>query len=45
MHPFEPQLSIQVASHGKSALLVCSNGACEATDKANFFIGGGGNWW
>ena len=40
MHPFEPQFSLQGAFHGKSALSVCSNGACKATDKANFLIGG-----
>ena len=41
MYPFEPQLSIQGEFHGKSALSVCSNGAFEETDKANFLIGGG----
>ena len=41
MHLFEPQFSLQGAFHGKSALSVCSNGACKATDKADFFIGGG----
>ena len=41
MHPFEPQFSLQSAFRGKSALSVCSNGACEATDKANFLIEGG----
>ena len=40
MVPFEPQLSLQFAFHGKSALSVCSNGACEGTDKANFLIWG-----
>ena len=40
MHPFEPQFSFQGAFHGKSALSVCSNGECEATDKANFLIVG-----
>ena len=44
MHPFEPQFLLQGASHGKSALLLCSNGACEETDKADFFTGGG-SWW
>ena len=42
MHPFEPHFSPQGAFHGKLALSVCSNGACEATDEANFLIGGGG---
>ena len=41
IHPFEPQFSLQGASHGKSASSVCSNGVCEATDEADFFIGGG----
>ena len=41
MHPFEPQLSLQGAFHGKLALSVCSNGACEAANKADFLIGGG----
>ena len=41
MYPFEPQLSLKLASHGKSALLVCLKGACKATNKANFLIGGG----
>ena len=42
MHPFETQFSLQGASHGKSSLLVFSNGACEKTNKAYFLIGGGG---
>ena len=41
IHPFEPQFSLQGASHGKSASSVCSNGVCEATDEADFLIGGG----
>ena len=41
MYPFEPQFSFQGAFHGKSALSVCSNGAWEATEKADFFIGKG----
>ena len=40
MHPFEPQLSLQGAFHGKLSLSVCSNRACKGTDKANFLIGG-----
>ena len=38
MHPFEIQISLQDAFHGKLALSVCSNGACKATEKANFLI-------
>ena len=41
MQPFEPQLSLQDAFNGKSALSVFSNGACEATDKSKILIGGG----
>ena len=41
IHPFEPQLSLQGAFHGKSALSVCSNGAFEATKKPYFLIEGG----
>ena len=41
MHYFETQFSLQRAFHGKLALSVCSNGACEAIDKAGFFIRGG----
>ena len=41
MRPFEPQFSLQGAFYGKSALSVCSNGVCKATDKADFLIGGG----
>ena len=44
IQPFEPQFSLQGTFHGKSDLPVCSNGACEATDKAIFLLGGGG-WW
>ena len=42
MHPFEPQLSLQSAFHGKLALSVCSNGAYEATDEVDSLIWGGG---
>ena len=45
MHSFEPQFSLQGAFHGKLALSVCSNGACEATDRADSFIGGGNCWY
>ena len=38
MHPFETQLSLQGAFHGKLALSVCSNVACEETDKEDFMI-------
>ena len=41
MQPFEPQFSLQDAFNGKLALSFFSNGACEATDKADFLIGGG----
>ena len=40
---FEPQFSLQGAFHGKSAASVCPNGACEATDEADFLIWGGQN--
>ena len=40
MHTFEPRFSLQGAFHGKSDLSVCSNGACKATNKFNFLIGG-----
>ena len=40
MHPLEPHISLQGALHGKLALLVCSNGVFEETDKANYLIGG-----
>ena len=40
MHHFEIQFSLQGVFHGKLALSVCSNGEFEATDKANFLIGG-----
>ena len=40
MHPFKPQFLLQGAFHGKSALSVCYNGTCEATDKADFLIRG-----
>ena len=36
IHPFEPQFSIQGVFNGKLAFSVFSNGACEATDKADF---------
>ena len=41
MHSFEPQFSLQGEFDGKLDLLVCSNEACKATDKAILFIGGG----
>ena len=41
MHPIETQFSLQDALHGKSASSVCSNGAREETDEADFLIGGG----
>ena len=41
MHPFEPQFLLQGVFQGKSSLSVFSNGAYEATDKANFLIEGG----
>ena len=44
IHPFEPEFSLQGEFHGNSYLSVCSNRACEATDKADFWLGGG-NWW
>ena len=41
MYSFEPQFSLQGEFHGKPALSVCSNEACEATHEAGFLIGGG----
>ena len=41
MYPFEPQFSLQGAFHSKPAFSVCSNRVCEATDKADFLLGGG----
>ena len=41
IHLFEPQFSLQGASHGKLVSSVCSNGAFEETDKANVLVGGG----
>ena len=41
MHPFGPQFSLQGAFHDKLVLSVFPNGACEATDKVDFFIVGG----
>ena len=41
MHSFEHQFSLQDAFNCELDLSVFSNGACEATDKADFLIGRG----